>query len=235
MFHLLSALTRIPWGVVLLFLSDLAVLVYAVVAILLWRETKKSADAAIKNAASAEANADSARKTLDAMVEANRINREAMRCVQRAYVTFPIVDIDSERITDCTSGEITGWRYYIPVENTGNTPARELKIHVNWHVRPDEVPKNFDYPDYGPDEQIRFPLAAKEKIFSAPMEIGRDVIEKLAAGEVNFYFYGWATYREVFENTETHRTAFCHKVRLLQVGENVRGELRFHGNHNYQD
>lgn len=235
MFGLSPALTRIPWDAVLLFLSDLAVVVYAVVAILLWRETKKSADAAIKNAASAEANADSARKTLDALVEANRINREALVYLQRAYVTFPVTGLDFERIIDLQSGGITGWRFYIPVENTGNTPARELRIHVNWHWRGDELPREFGYSDFGPDEEIRFPLAAKERIFSAPLEIPRDTIEKLGAGQINSYFYGWATYKDVFENTQIHRTTFCHKAKLLQVGENVRIDLRFHGDHNHQD
>lgn len=235
MLRLWVALMRFPWGSVLLFLSDLAVIVYAVVAILLWRETKKSADAALKNAASAEANADSARKTLDAMVEANRINREAIRCVQRAYVTFPIVGIDSERITDCGSGKITGWRFYMPVENSGNTPARELRIHTNWHWHPGEIPEEFGFQDYGPDEQIGFPLPGGAKIFSACMEIGRDIIERLAAGQINLYFYGWAAYRDTFEKTEIHRTIFCYEVRLLQVDEKVRMELKFHGNHNDYD
>lgn len=227
-------LLHIPWTSVILLSSDVAVIVYAIFAILLWRETNKSADAAIKNAASAEANAESARKTLDAMVEANRINREALQRVERAYVTFPIVSVDLERITDA-SDKITGWTFYIPVENTGNTAVKELKVHVNWHWRPDELPRNFDYPDYGPDEEIRFPLAAKERIFSSPMEIGREIIEKLAVGQINVYFYAWATYSDVFEHTQAHRTAFCHKVNLQQVDKKVRLQLTFHGNHNYQD
>jgi hypothetical protein len=187
-------------------------------------ETKRTASAAIASAT--------------AMEHGNAINRESLQAVQRAYVGFPYASVTNVNI-GCLTHEDTGavaiWRIQLPIENTGNTPAREFRTCVNF-IKTDTagLPKNFSFKDFG-DIATAGSIGAKDKIFSPDMDIPIETIYNVRDKQIRGFFYGWATYRDVFENTPVHRTEFCHELHVLNVaGTELLFRVASHGEHNSQ-
>ncbi len=101
------------------------------------KQTDKLIIQAERNAVAAFNNAETAKATLERMIEANRINREALQSVQRAYVAFSIVGLEETKGVDAKTGDRKEWWFWIPVENTGVTPTKDLRLWFNWHWRND--------------------------------------------------------------------------------------------------
>jgi hypothetical protein len=172
------------------------------------------------------------------MTEGNRIQRESLQAVQRAYVTFPFVseskDVRVIRLANI-EGKIEGWRFQLPIENTGNTPARDMRIHVNFHSieGSQELPEDFTFPDYGGNGDRPVHVGTKGRIFSGHLDIADRIIDSLYAKKSRLFFYGWTTYMDVFEGTPSHRTEFCHELRILRVsGSEIVFEISGYGSHN---
>src|SRR5437660_1573242 len=100
------------------------------------------------------------------MDEANRINREGIQVGQRAYVTFPFAsdpkDLKVMRIAG-DDGKTQAWRFYLPIENTGNTPAKQTRINVNFQAIEGNagLADDFAYPDYAGKDDNPLSLGAK--------------------------------------------------------------------------
>jgi hypothetical protein len=175
-------------------------------------------------------------RTLHAMQDANRINRESLQIGQRAYISFPMA-AEAIGVASAETGVLVLWRFNLPLENTGNTPAREVRTHVNFHVEDPAAPlaTDFPFPDGGlPDDSSSF-LAAKGRIASGVLNIQQQTIQRILERQARLFFYGWTTYRDVFEGTALHRTEFCHEMEILAIiGADLRWFIKTYGNHNSQ-
>jgi len=141
--------------------------------------------------------AKAARDSVIAMREANQINRDSLQTVQRAYVTFPLLDMQPPlRMADSVTGNIISWQFRTAIENTGNTPARDVRNRINyqWQEGIDGLPNSFTFPDYGAEEAI-INLSAKVKTYSQLLTIEDAIIQRVYAKQCRLYFYGWATYK----------------------------------------
>src|SRR6266581_6072225 len=107
-------------------------------------ETRKAATAATRAVGATE-------RSIGHMEEANRISRENMQAGQRAYIAFPMLDFQTLRVADDTGAPIA-FRFRLAVENTGNTPALNLIMRVNyWGQDGDQgLPSNYDFRDFAP-------------------------------------------------------------------------------------
>jgi hypothetical protein len=153
----------------------------------------------------AKKSADAAKESADEMRMANKINLESLQAVQRAYISFQMQHLKVRRWVDL-KGDTQGWSFDIPIENTGNTPTRELAVHVNWiaqdcKLQNGELPDNFDYPDQGDSNNLSPDLPAKARPNFNTLDISKNWIERLHGKQVRLFFYGWSTYRDAFENT----------------------------------
>lgn len=176
-----------------------------------------------------------AKRQWRAVLDSNQINREALISVQRSFVAFP-PEISIVRAIDEKTRRTKSWLFYLPVENSGTTPTRDMRMHVNFDARPGELPEDFAYPDLGSSKNIPIFVAPKSKIFSSPLEISQEVVEKVQQKSLRLYFYGWTTYNDVFEKSRMHRTEFCYEVAGLQVnGDRVLTFITFWHQHNCAD
>ena len=196
-------------------------------------ETRKAATAATRAVKATE-------RSIGHMEEANRISRENMQAGQRAYIAFPMLDFQTLRVADDTGTPIA-FQFRLAVENTGNTPALNLIMRVNyWGQDGDQgLPSNYDFRDFappdGPAEDYPMYLSAKAKTYSPLLSIPRETIIRLNERQMRLFFYGWATYRDVFEGTPLHRTEFCHELKVLEIaGDRVVFELSAYRKHNSQ-
>ena len=200
----------------------------------------RGATAAKESAEAAVTGAEASRQGVERMKEANQINRESLQAVQRAYAQFPYVakeNVNVARLLDASTGNTAGWRFYLPLDNTGNTPAYDLRVHVNFTNvdGTDGLPGDFTYPDYGSTDEPQPPLTigAKARIYSSPLDISHAIMRKLQLKESRLFFYGWANYRDVFEGTTIHRSEFCYELRINQIaGNELAFETISYGNHN---
>jgi hypothetical protein len=137
-----------------------------------------------------------------ALRESNRISREALTSVQRAFVFA------------------TGITLYAPVgaksamaiaqiENAGATAATNLVIVANRQIlqSPQNLGEHFDYPDAVPGAPSPRTLGPKETTISSITPIDPTCLDLLARGEVRLFEWGRITYTDVFH--VPHETDFC--------------------------
>jgi hypothetical protein len=163
----------------------------------------------------AEKQAESAKVAAEAARDNVAIDRESLQTVQRAYVTFPMFDLQMVKVDN-------KWYFRLAIENTGNTPAHigEICVNYQWYPGASGLPEDYPFSDQRTDKRLFFTsLAAKGKTYSSKLEIEHAVIQQVYAGQARLFFYGWVTYKDVFEGTNPHRTDFCNEIRILEIAE----------------
>jgi hypothetical protein len=145
---------------------------------------------------------------LDQMIESNKINRDALTSVQRAFVFL---------------GEPTTFRipkdksvvFYIrfPWENSGTTPTKTLTTHTSWRAQPNPITRDFPFQDVW-DEGVS--QVNVETLIGPRANTGNNVgpitapyIAAVQQRKYHLYFWGHANYRDTFDNTPEHITRFC--------------------------
>jgi hypothetical protein len=164
-------------------------------------ELQKSAEAA-KNAAT-EAKS------------ANDITREALVSVQRAYVftgSDEIIPIGDE------DGKVISAILPVKLENSGSTPTRKTKAHINWHYYPTALPKGFRFPDMFTKDSVNAPFVIGPRghfdLDTEPIRL--EILEAVRLHRFHLYLWGWAKYYDVFKDTPLRLTEFCYDVSPVQ-------------------
>lgn len=150
-------------------------------------------------------------KQLNAMNESNRINREALVYVQRAFV-FPKMTTHTPIYETKTRKWF--WSFVVTWENSGSTPTKDLTVNIGSKAF-DMTPKG----DMFQDVQNRLDTPV---ILGPHATTQSDTIiwsaEDLAAfenGKKVLFIWGRARYRDRFEDTKVHRTRFVYKIAWL--------------------
>ena len=167
-----------------------------------------------------------AARQLGQMIESNKIGREQLVSVQRAFVLFSPDAIEGGSIWG--NGEPIRYEFYSPLQNSGVTPTRELVQHINWLYFPATAsiaaPPTFE--DLGTDESP-FVLGPKDKTKGARAIVPPYIISGVQGGKVRLVFWGWAAYRDIFPNTPRHITMFCYEIAEI-LGDLSRAEGQIH-------
>jgi hypothetical protein len=144
--------------------------------------------------------------------ESNRINREGLESVQRAFVSF-LFSINAQGVVDPKTKKVVQWNFSIPVINDGSTPTRNMVMHFEVYPSRDELPYNFTFPDTSTVTRQLIVLGPKHTTYSAYFgRVRPEAIDALRRGQGHLYFYGWTTYNDVFPNTPQHITKFCFEL-----------------------
>lgn len=151
-----------------------------------------------------------------------------MTVVQRPYVLFPN-EVQIAKGRDPKTKRIT-WLFFVAVKNSGNTPTRQMRMHVNFDANhTGEFPPDFAYPDMNtsaqkadPKDDIPILIGPNSKIYSQQLRVSADKISEVVRGDNRLFFYGWASYRDQFDKTPLHRTEFCFEIANLTIkGDSV--------------
>jgi hypothetical protein len=145
---------------------------------------------------------------LDQMIESNKINRDSLQTVQRAFVFAS--DIEPRPIENAV-GFMVKW------QNSGTTPTRDLHMHVSYLATPNiPLPDDFSFPDLwtegAPHVNVLSVIGPKATMGSPAGPIQTPIIDAVYERRQRLYFWGWAEYKDVFENTPTHITKFCYEL-----------------------
>jgi hypothetical protein len=195
-----------------------------------------------RSAQAAADGAGAAQSQLIKMEESNRINREALESVQRAFVVF------------AASPEVmvmpNFWDIDIAIDNAGNTPTRTLKDRVSWIFSLTDLPENYSFPDrtgkygepwaatganvIGPKDHVMSQSIlvdeASIKRFADQSPLPSPLLTPRAPSRTarGIVFYGWATYRDIFNDTPDHLTEFCRMLSAVVQGKTRWSYCPFH-------
>ncbi len=148
---------------------------------------------------------------------ANLVN-EGLISAQRAYVFLREFDVATTRnplndeIQTCTIQPI--W------ENTGTTPTRNGRSHVNWKYFERSVPADFDFADFDEvgnrvlsyDAYKPLIVGPRATALSPIISLEPAILRQVRDLQGKLLIWGWAEYDEVFSDAKRHRTEFAYLV-----------------------
>lgn len=164
-----------------------------------------------------------------AMRDSNRINRQSLESVQRAFIYFTHFEA-ARLVNPPNSGPLHWWSFSPFIENSGTTPA----IQAINHTFVQELSGEPDDATFRGDK-VNFPVASLPpkspqglQSLKQPEEyiFGKDLGDlgkiKAAIKPKQIFLWGWVGYRDVFPKTGPHLTEFCFK--LIGFGVNAKNE-----------
>ncbi|HEV2492548.1 MAG TPA: hypothetical protein VG204_05690 [Terriglobia bacterium] len=189
----------------------LVVAFYAFVTFKEWKEFIGATDATFRAA-------NQARRSANAARDANRIARESLVAVQRAFV-FPNPMPKAEEVVGKTpeTGEV---RITIPWENSGTTPTEWMRFNIIAQFFDREMPDDFTFPEKvqaGKPKAHPYTVIPPKGSIEANVSVPVGIINQWWMGKKHVYFYGWATYRDVFPDTPEHLTRFCYEMVKVNI------------------
>jgi hypothetical protein len=114
------------------------------------------------------------------------------------------------------------WRIHPIWINSGNTPPRNLFLFVQYEYGNTPLPKDFGFDVPVDVERTPSTIAPKGTIESSYYDITGDDLIGVRDGEMFLYVWGIARYRDVFPETASRITKFCHFVRTV-TGDPLKG------------
>ena len=106
-----------------------------------------------------------------------------------------------------------------------------MRVSTNWRVWHGELPPDFVFNYARPPARIV--LAAHGRVRSATVVIPMRDIQAAIEERVQLYFWGRATYEDMFEGSEPHFFEFCYRLDVTGTAPNsVAVAFTPHGPHN---
>jgi hypothetical protein len=161
---------------------------------------------------------------LSQMGAANKISRDGLVKVQSAFVIVnPVPEIQT---TTSDTGQQDAW-FNFSMENTGTTPAINLKAHINTLTGSGPLPTEFafpDAPDVGGTRDDGIPIIGPKATVPLIGHMTREKLERFYRHEIRLYFYGWVTYNDIFDKTPLHASRFSYEVISIGTARLANGQ-----------
>ena len=126
----------------------------------------------------------------------------------RAYLCIEAIHYFSH--LDTTNNSIL-WSIHPVWKNGGRTPPKSLMLNVNSCVTDKPIPDDFDFPAAS-GETINMLVGANSIIRASQIFITGNDLAEVRKGTKFFYIWGWAKYRDIFDNTPERITRFCNHI-----------------------
>jgi hypothetical protein len=94
--------------------------------------------------------------------------------------------------------------------NSGATPTRNLRISTNWKISHGELPADTVFTYTRPPERLFLGPGGRADVGAVLIPM-RD-IQAAVEERVQLYFWGRATYEDMFEGSEPHFLEFCYRL-----------------------
>ncbi len=160
-----------------------------------------------------------------------KIVDQALIASQRAYVVFKEFRVNITRmppldeITNCTIQPV--W------ENSGTTPTRSGRTHVNWRYFERSIPSEFDLADFDDvgnrilayDSYAPLVIGPKSTSFSSVITIDASTVRMVREMQGRVLIWGWAEYDDIFNDSGRHRTEFCYQ--MIVTGNTLHSQVGF--------
>jgi len=118
--------------------------------------------------------------------------------------------------------------------NSGTTPTRNLRISTNWKTSHGELPADFVFTYARAPERLFLGPNGRADVGSVLIPM-RD-IQAAIEDRVNLYFWGRATYEDMFEGSEPHFIEFCYRLDVSgATPDKITLVFTHYGSHNRSD
>jgi hypothetical protein len=157
---------------------------------------------------------------LSAISDANRINRESVQAIQRAFLSFQSTSMLPSLRHEQNGSIIPYIKLRLSWENSGNTPA----INVVGRFSIEELPnaptgKVFlgDVPMYknyiGPKGTLAQEVEKPASFYTGGIDTVHIAVTKKFDRKI--FYWAWIVYRDIFDQTKPHLTEVCAQVTLI--------------------
>jgi hypothetical protein len=157
-----------------------------------------------------------AEKTAQAAKDSADIAKQALIAGQRAFISVNFRPSAQKSIKD---GNIYAYGFTPVWFNAGNTPTRKMENHINIHVFDKEIAGDWDFPNLWSakvpaEKRGPIPLGVSPKNIVDGQSLAIDVktIQDVIDGKKFLYFWGSATYNDVFPDTPRYVTRFAVQI-----------------------
>jgi hypothetical protein len=133
---------------------------------------------------------------------------ESTQRSQRAVVSIGGITNPLRKILSDDGKRWDSVRVGLFVANGGVTPPRNLRVKINHQLFANEIPIGFQFDDLDdtPPRTIFLGPSTREAVYSIlPM----DTLITAVNRKQRLFFWGWATYSDVFSDTPVRLTEFC--------------------------
>jgi flagellar basal body-associated protein FliL len=144
------------------------------------------------------------------------VAKQALVAGQRAFISVSHRASAQKSIKD---GKIYSYGFTPVWFNAGNTPTRNMENHINIRAFEKEIANDWDFPNLWdaktPTEKrvpIRLGASPKNTVDGQSVTVSIDTIQDVIDGKKFLYFWGTATYNDVFPGTELHVTRFAVQI-----------------------
>jgi hypothetical protein len=151
-------------------------------------------------------------RQLREMVKSNKINREALESVQRAFITLKSSHLSDPYFVKTLTGEERWLAVDINWENSGVTPATPAKSYWSLDVIPDAKFESLEF--FKPLDNIHFDqfvIGPKDVVQAGSIRKKESQIISPPAG-ARLAIWGWNVYRDIFASGKPHLTEFCYSL-----------------------
>lgn len=149
-------------------------------------------------------------KAADAAIQANKITRETLTSVQRAFISFAGVATAEKTVVE--NNRTAALTLALPWLNEGATPTRRAEGRVNWIALPSGLPDKFAFADQGPPVQPRQFYVAPKNLANGSEDVPIVFIAAAQKKQMRLFVYGWMTYHDIFVGTPTRLNEFCGEI-----------------------
>ncbi len=153
-----------------------------------------------------------------ALIRTDETTREAFSAVQRPFITAIGLDISQQAYG---ASPPQHWQYKIVLENSGNTPTKNMTVvsSVSFSVPivPDTGPDPATLTPSGGTDYLRplstdYFIGPHGKISIHAVSLSFKTLQEMARTRSDFFIDGIARYRDQFSNTPERTTKFCFVV-----------------------
>jgi hypothetical protein len=141
--------------------------------------------------------------------ESIAIARLGMISAQRAYVSTRSMAMVRIPI----QGAFESISIQVRLQNTGETPTKNLLYHCSMKIFDGDIPDYFDFPNIDARPVAPLFIAPKGAWMGTFMfNINHNTLITAIGGRRRIFVWGWADCNDVFHDTSRHRTEFCFEI-----------------------
>jgi hypothetical protein len=149
-------------------------------------------------------------KSSQAAKDSAEVARDSLNTVQRANISLG--QMSGTRNGVSPNPKTISLTAIFPWENAGYTPTRQMTTHVSRGFYKNGLPKNWNFPDLWAEKAPRVftpVVVSPHGHVNYTISFGYEDIDKVISHKSRLFFWGWARYRDVFDETPVHITRFC--------------------------
>lgn len=108
------------------------------------------------------------------------------------------------------NGKLTGVNVTALIINSGNTPAKSGISESNIYVGVEEPRDGLNFDNLPQAQRNQFVLGPHGVLQLQPVPLSNGDMESLADNKTHVFYWGWATYHDIFPGTPVRLTEWCY-------------------------